>query len=265
MVKKKNSLRILNVLMLLSFVGIIISGAVLVAENTAYTQGDTSYEAIRKLSPRATNIINDQMELTPGSTIPEFDLAKLKVLNPDTVGWIWAEGTRIDYPIVQGKDNDYYLKHMFDGELNKVGAIFMDWRNGPDFSDKNTIIYGHHMKDGSMFAALADFKDQAAYEKKSEMILFTQDGNYRIELFAGNIVHGETGRIPLSFDTDQEFKSYLADVLKKSTFKSDVTILETDRIITLATCTYEFNNARYLLFGKLVAVVPSCYCRGSLS
>jgi len=85
---------------------------------------------------------------TPASTV---DFAALQAINPDIVGWLTIDGTNIDYPIARHSDNDYYLHHLFTGEWNSSGCLFMDCRNEPDFSDRHTIIYGHHMDNGTMF------------------------------------------------------------------------------------------------------------------
>lgn len=251
MPNKKAPFRLLRSLIVLSAAGIIVSGIVLAADNKAYSEGNAAYKMLQQIGPGERGSEPDQGKAKE-STNPGADFAELEKINPDTVGWITADGSRIDYPVVQGRDNEYYLDHMFDRRENKVGAIFMDWRNTSDFSDKNTILYGHHMKDGSMFAGLAGYKDQGTYDKFPEMMLFTPSGNYKIDLFAGNIIHGSADEVPLSFKTEEEFQHFILEVRNKSTFKVDVQVTKADRIITLATCTYEFNNARYIVFGKLI-------------
>ena len=92
---------------------------------------------------------------------PQVDFNGLKAINPEVIGWIQIEGTSISYPIMKGKDNDYYLKHTFEGNYNAAGSIFIDYTNNSNFEDCNTIIYGHNMKNGSMFGLLRKhFKDR---------------------------------------------------------------------------------------------------------
>ena len=92
------------------------------------------------------------------------DFTKLVELNDQSVGWITIDGTAIDYPVVQGDDNSYYLTHDFNNSSSIQGSIFMDYRNQPDFSDWNNIVYGHNMDNGSMFGALVKYRKQAFYE-----------------------------------------------------------------------------------------------------
>ena len=122
------------------------------------------------------------------SARPAIDFGALAAVNGDLAGWLRIEETAVDYPLVQGADNDHYLNHLFDGTANKSGAIFIDSRNDRNFEDQNTLIYGHHMRDGSMFASLVNYKEQAYYDEYPVMLLFTPGGNYLVEFFAGYTV-----------------------------------------------------------------------------
>lgn len=256
--------RILHILMVLCAAGIFYSAFILVSDNREYAAGDAAYQQvcqIRKSSePAADRNASQQAtgEALTGEKLNEqsdsLDFSILEKINPDVVAWITAEDTEIDYPVVLGTDNDYYLRHLFTGERNKLGAIFMDYRNHGDFSDKNTILYGHNMKDGSMFSSLTKYKDQSYYDSFPTMVLYTPIGDFKIELFAGIIVNGDYESIQIDIKDDQDFQNYI-DLLKKaSSFKSDTVLNADDRIITLCTCSHEFNNARYALFGKLMPI-----------
>ena len=168
------------------------------------------------------------------------------------MGWFSIKGTKIDYPVTRGKDNYFYLNHLFTGERNIMGSIFMDYRNNGDFSDKNTIIYGHNMKNGSMFSFLTKYKNQHKLKTFANMILYTPGGNFSIKPFAGIIVDGKYESVRFDFEDNYDFQNYISSIKKKSTFESDIIVQGDDRIITLCTCSYEFNNARYVLFGKLI-------------
>jgi sortase B len=181
----------------------------------------------------------------------KMDFAPLKAMNGDAVGWILAQGNPIDYPVVRGTYNEYYLSHLFNHQTNKSGSIFMDYRNHGDFSDKNKVIYGHNMKDGSMFASLTEYKDQSRYDSFPTMALYTPDGDFTIELFAGIVADGNYEFIRFQFQNDKDFLDYINTLKEGSTFESDTIVKPNDRIVTLCTCSYEFNNARYALFGKL--------------
>lgn len=262
----KSHLRlILHILMVLCAVGILGSVFVLFSDNQEYAKGDAAYQQLRLLgeSPDPSADQASTLLQTVGEASSEgkkqqqsngVDFISLERINPDVVGWLAAEGTEIDYPVVRGKDNDFYLRHLFTGEHNKLGSIFMDYRNHNDFSDKNTIIYGHHMKDGSMFASLTKYKDQRYYDSFPTMLFCTPAGNFMIELFAGNVVDGNYESVRFDFKDDYDFQSYVDSLKKKSTFESNTIVKADDRIITLCTCSYEFNNARYALYGKLTPI-----------
>lgn len=182
---------------------------------------------------------------------PKVDFAKLQKKNPDVIGWIFSAGTKINYPVTVGRDNAYYLTHLIDGRRNSSGTIFIDRTNASDFSDDNTIMYGHHMRNGSMFASIEKYKKQSYFDEHPIMHLLTPNGNYRIEVFAGNLRDDEM--LERTFGDGESKLAFLEKVRKRSTFISPVEVSETDRIVTLSTCDYSYDNARYMLFGKLVA------------
>ena len=178
-----------------------------------------------------------------------LDFDALREMNGEAVAWIAIPGTKIDYPVVQGEDNVFYLDHLFTGELGSVGAIFMEKTNAPDFSDQNTILFGHHMKDGSMFAGLNKYSSQEYYESHPVMTLYTPGGDYTVEIFAGFAITAQP--LPTSFESGETFLGYIADAVAKSSFSSGVTVAPGDRILTLCTCAYVTDDARYILMGVL--------------
>lgn len=182
---------------------------------------------------------------------PQVDFASLKKLNSDVVGWIYGPGTRINYPIVQGDDNAYYLTHMFDGKENKCGSIFMDSQNAADFSSTNSIVHGHHMRNGSMFASLTGYEDQTYYDTHPVLWLTTPDKSYKVELFAGFVTEADSDAWQIEFATREEYRVWLDKMIERSAFKSDVKPGENDHILTLATCSYEYSDARFMVLGIL--------------
>lgn len=251
--------------MALCVLGILCSVFVLFSDDREYAEGDAAYEKLR-LIEESSEPSADQASIqlqTDGESSSEenqeedingVNFTSLERINPDVVGWVVAEGTEIDYPVVRGRDNDFYLRHLFTGERNKLGSIFMDYRNHGDFSDKNTIIYGHNIKDGSMFSSLTKYKDQRYYDKFPTMLLYTTGGNFTIELFTGIVVDGSYESVRFDFEDDGDFQVYIESLEKKSTFESDTIVKADDRIITLCTCSYAFDNARYVLYEKLVPI-----------
>lgn len=187
----------------------------------------------------------------PDIDFPDVDFEALRQINPNVVGWIIGEGTPISYPIAQASDNSYYLEHLFSGEPNNSGAIFLDFANRPDFSDQNSILYGHNMKNGSMFASLMEYKTSGYYEEHPRFLLMTPEKNYTIDIFAGFTLSGWGKAWTVSFPSSSEYEAWLEDCLRNSLFRSDITPTNQDRIVTLSTCTYEFDDARFVLIGIL--------------
>ena len=199
--------------------------------------------------------VNDQVEpehaVEPDLTgWPQVDFFHLSQINQDVVGWLVIEGTNINYPLVQGTDNDYYLNRLFDGTYNSAGCLFLDFRCEADFSDKHSIIYGHHMKNKSMFADLVEYKKQAFYDEHPIALLMTPDAYYKIQLFSGYVADDSANAWDLMLG-DTDFNAWAKAVQKKSRFQTDHFPGEEDRVITFSTCTYEFDNAKFVVHGYI--------------
>ena len=175
----------------------------------------------------------------------------LHEVNSDIVGWIYLEGSEINYPIAQSGDNSYYLKHLFDKSSNSSGCIFLDCRNASDFTDKHSIVYGHHMKNGTMFSGLDSYKSQEYYDTHPQIMLLTPEQNYVIEIFAGYVASVEDDAWQVDFGSEDDFEEWIGQSIDRSCFAGSVAPAATDRIITLSTCSYEFNNARFVLLGVI--------------
>lgn len=187
-------------------------------------------------------------------TIPIMvDFPLLQEENPDIIGWLYCEDTPINYPIVQAEDNDYYLYRLPDGTSNISGSIFADFRNLPDFSDPNTIIYGHNMKNGTMFSTLRNYRQQSYYDAHPTLWILTPERAFRVDLLAGYITPSDAD-IYNVFSSAEEMQPVLAQVIEDSTFRPAEVPEDIQNIVTLSTCTYEFNAARYIVVGNLVPV-----------
>ena len=181
---------------------------------------------------------------------PQVDFNQLQEINPDVIGWIYIEGTEINYPVVQGTDNDYYLTHLVDGTRNSSGSIFMDASASSDLTDQHSIIFGHNMKNGTMFAALMNYKDPAFYEEHPEILFLTPTCNYLIRIFSGHIADASVNAWEREFK-DIHFSDWLSTVTKQSLFLSEHQPQSDDLIVSLSTCSYEFNDAKFLLHGYI--------------
>ncbi len=221
-----------------------------------YRAGEDVYDDISQmvsLSPKTTvpqpSVSNAPVE-EDDTVWPEVDFAALCEINPDIVAWIYIEGTEINYPVVQGEDNSFYLKHLFNGEWNGSGCIFLDSRNDADFTDQHSILYGHHMKNGTMFSNLDKYKKQEFFDEHPIGLLVTPDKNYKVEFFAGYVVDSQEDAWDIGF-TEAEFATWLQRAIDRSGFTSEITPDVSDHILTLSTCSYEFDDARFVLVGVL--------------
>lgn len=234
--------RVRGVVMVL-LLGVILYCAFQIWRQTEdYRKGDALYESVSRYAA-----VPEQTDPDDGLPWPEVDFDALLEENPDLVGWLYSEGTPIHYPVVQGKDNDFYLHHLFDGSEGKYGCIFLEAQNAPDFSEPHSILYGHHMRDGSMFKSLKGYQEQSYYEEHPVLLLETPEQWYRLEVFAGYVASTSSDAWQLDFPDAQERQKWLDEQKKKSDFHSDVTPGPEERILTLSTCSYEFKNARYVV------------------
>lgn len=184
-----------------------------------------------------------------GSDGITVDFASLTAKYPDVVGYIYGPDTKIQYPIAYDPtSNDYYLNRDLDGVPNVNGSIFIEHLNEPDFSDQNTILYGHHMKSGLMFAGLVKYKDPSYYSSHPYFYIYTPSQNYRLDLYAGFVCAHDDEVFATSLTQSQ-----LQNMAAKSTFRSNIST-PTGKVVTLCTCSYEFDNARYVMVGELVPI-----------
>ena len=232
-----------------------------------YNKGTQTYEslehyvAIPETAPNKEQTQNEteapDAETAPDTTspFPVVDFDSLKAINEDVVGWIYIPGTEINYPVLQGDDNDEYLRHLLTGEYNSSGSIFLDANVLEDFTGKNSPIYGHNMKNGSMFADIVQYKKQAFYEEHPTAMLMTPEKNYFVHLFSGYVTDSWGSAWDKSF-TDAEFTSWLGSIQKKSYFTSDVVPSNQDAVLTFSTCTYDTHDARFVVHGILEEYIP---------
>lgn len=211
-------------------------------------------ESVFHESPEDWSGSDDQrsVDLSKPEDLPEINFKALQEVNPDVIGWIYSPDTTINYPVVQGDDNAYYLKHLADGTENRNGCPFLDVQNSTDFTDDNSIIYGHHMQNGTMFASISWYEDQSYYDEHPMMYLMTPTATYRIELFSGYITTMDSSAYMQNFGSIRDYTDWLKEVSGRSDFRANLEISAYDRVITLSTCAYRFENARYVLHGKLV-------------
>lgn len=197
----------------------------------------------------------EQLDLRRLNRLIRVDFPGLRSVNEENVGWIFSEGTNINYPLMMGADNYYYLRHLFDRTENKLGSIFVDSRNKPGFVDDTTVIYGHNMSDKSMFATLENYKKQEYFDQHPSIYILTPEKTLRVDLFAGYLAKpADITSLNFTFDSIAAKHTFVEDAKKRSTFVSPVTVGDEDQLVSFVTCAYDFYDARYILQGKVVTL-----------
>lgn len=198
----------------------------------------------------------------PNDPVPHPAPAEKRAVNPkfgpllerngDVVGWVRIAGTRIDYPVAQAEDNEYYLHRGVDGERNAAGSIFMDYRNDAGGTNRNTVLYGHDMKNKTMFADLVEYESRWNFENRTIVEFDTLYAEGKWEIFSAYTTSSSFDYIRTEFDSDEDFGQFLDVVKGKSLHASDVEVSAKDTILTLSTCSSAFADARFVVHAKLL-------------
>ncbi|MBR6603816.1 MAG: class B sortase [Clostridia bacterium] len=182
-------------------------------------------------------------------------LEALHTQNSDIVGFMYAEGTKISYPVTQYKDNEFYLDHSFDKKTLKSGTIFMDYRNLRSIGEnKNIVIYGHNMSNGSMLGGVTKFYKNESFFNNTPIIFYAFDGIYTFEVFSVYRTTADYQYYKTEFNSKEEFLNFAAEMKGNSIYSKDVTFDEDDIILTLSTCTNTTQLGRYALHAKLIRI-----------
>lgn len=275
MKKKKSKLKrikwkniILLLILILSIGALIYSIKNFINWNNDNKETEKIIEEINELdvveetnNEETTEIINSEEE-KPQSiywsyikmNLINVDFKELKERNKDTVAWIQVGGTNINYPVVQTKDNSYYLTHSFDKKYTDAGWVFMDYRNNSTTFDKNTIIYAHARKDRTMFGSLKNILTNDWYKNKDNHIikLSTETENTLWQVFSVYHINTETYYLTTKFSNDTEYKEFIKTIKNRTALYFNTTVTENDKILTLSTC---YNKKqKVVLHAKLIKV-----------
>ncbi|MCD7738913.1 MAG: class B sortase [Lachnospiraceae bacterium] len=175
-------------------------------------------------------------------TVTHPDFTYLSSVNGDVIGWIQIPGTAVNYPIVQGTDNEFYLTHLYTGETNSSGAIFLDAGTKLGLQDRNAIIFGHNMKNGGMFAALNSYSSESYYNLHPYILVTDLDGTIMVyDIFSvysldTSVEENESEVYLHGFGADEVFEEYLSQVKGRSFYDTGIQVTKEDYIITLSTC-----------------------------
>ncbi len=226
------------------------------AENGAseYNSGSSDSQEIATEPQESTVSEEGEIQVEEPVLQPEFE--ELYEENPDIVGWI-KMGTSVDYPILW-RDNTYYMNHDFDGNISDAGAIFLDQRNLPDMSDSAMLIYGHNMKNGSMFGDLDLYRGQEYFRQYPVIsIQSAWESEIRhyvlISLFDASMNRSDPSYIKIvrtSFEYEENKEAFIQEMRERSMYKIDLDVTAQDQLLTLVTCSYTHDNGRFLLFAR---------------
>lgn len=227
----------LNIVTIICIIAIIISGYKILTTISNYKKADNIYSNIRETKE---DVNDDNL------------YKEMYSINSDYKCWINVEGTNIDYPVVQGKDNSFYLNHDFNKNYLPAGSIFMDYRN--DFETNfNTIIYGHHMKNSTMFGQMEKFKNEDFFNKNKYINLTAENKTYTYEIFAIGVYPCDYGYNKINFTNKHDLNNFLHNIMNDAIFTRE-NISSDDQIITLSTCSYEYDDARIAIFARLMDI-----------
>ena len=254
-----------------------VSVGMLIRQNIQYREGEEAYaeaEALVELPdlsqlPRPEPVPEEapsEEEIAPeeqpvyvdpyADALRNMDFSALREVNSDVLGWILIPGTAVSYPVVQGTDNDYYLNHTWKKWTSVVGSIFLECHNSRDLSDFNTIIYGHRMNNGSMFASLKNYKKQSWWSDHPCVYITDDSGSHKYEIFAAYEVSTEGETYRLGFGSDREKQAFIDYCLAQSVIDTGGVPRTYDRILTLSTCTGQGHATRWVVQAVLRGEAP---------
>ena len=239
----------------------IISGTVLIVAVCVFVF--SLYQLVMMLIPYYTGgkeydeIQDLAVEADADGTGFSVDFDELLAINSDTIAWIrFDEPSIINYPVVKSADNEEYLTKTFAENDNKLGAIFMDMRNNSDFSDRNTIIYGHHLNvSPDMFSRLNMYEDEEFCKEHPDFYIYTPDGKIRTyTVFAAGEISAVSENYVVDFASDEEYEAFLGKCSADSAYPVDVELNAQSQIIMLSTCTNDGDANRFVVRGVLTAI-----------
>lgn len=265
---KKKGLQVLTAALALVFA---VSAGMLIYQNIQYQKGETSYAEAEELvqlpdlnslpaepapvptEPEAPEEPAEAPEEQPvyvdpyADALRDMDFTALREVNGDVVGWIVIPGTVISYPLVQGTDNQYYLKHTWKKTGSAVGAIFLECNNSRNLSDFNTIVYGHRMNNGSMFASLKHYKKQSYWQSHPCVYITDDTGSHTYQIFAAYEVSTAGDTYRLGFADEAAKQDFIDYCLEKSVIDTGITPTVYDQVLTLSTCTGNGHATRWVV------------------
>lgn len=236
--------------LILALIFMAAGAGMLYSDFQTRNRAEQQYESLAELA-RETTAPETEAETTESETsaayVSPIDFEKLRKINPDIVGWIRIEGTAIDYPIVQTDNNETYLDTDFEGKKSVAGAIYLDYESEPDFSGRHNIIYGHHMKNGTMFKDIIKYKDEAFFKEHQEILIYTPMREYHLRPLTALYTDASGIRRKTVFETEENFQAYVEEMTKGGKFQQKPEE-PVKQLWSFVTCSYEFNDARTIIY-----------------
>lgn len=247
----RKSRKLLIVAIILLVIALIATGIFVYrywVQQQAYEELETYVEVQEEKNPNVVELA----DLTA-------DWDALRAINPDIVAWIYIPDSPINYPVVQGPDNQKYLHTTFNGETGwsaSAGTIFIDQKNDAQLLDRNTFFYGHHMRDTSMFTSLDKWTNTTEFNKHRDVYILTPNGNYYAKMFAAVKSSGSEAIVITEFPNDTSFQEYIQKMLNRSIVEQKGEVFSADQVkqaFAFCTCEYTHNDGRDLFFATVVA------------
>lgn len=249
--KKKGMITFRNLLILILLIVMAVSGVGVVQQQMKSRRQREEEERLASLAAQTTETdLEIEIESEPATEAPyqsPIDFEALWEVNPDVVGWIRIPDTRIDYPILYSGDNETYLHTDMNGNESVYGAIYLDCDSETDFSGWNHPIYGHHMKDGSMFKDVVKFKDEKFFKEHQYFEIYTPERTIHLKAVSCYYTGADGIVRKTRFESQEEFDQWLKKRLEPCKY-AEIPEEPVQSVFTLVTCSYEMTNARTLLF-----------------
>lgn len=257
---KINRRRIFFYIILAVFIGVFVYSAVqIIRIQSDYSKGVKEYDY---LFNQAIILDDDHPEYTGYSDNPfgntlgfSIDYSELYDMNNDYIGWIFIPGTAINYPMVAGRDNEYYLHNTFMKEYNFAGTLFLDYMTN-SLASSNTIIYGHRMNNGSMFADLEKYLDETFYKGSKYVYVFTEHDLLVYEIFSCRVVGLEDDCYTIGFTDDDAFNQWVFRMKTNSRYQTSLVQKANGKVITLSTCVRNDETSRIIVQAQLLNYCP---------
>ena len=256
--KKRRRVPIVLIVALVLCLGMVIySGSQLAGIFLEYKEGTDEYDELKKYVEKELPDVpyNEDTSAEEGEEVREQRIAfeELKAQNEDVIGWIEIPDTEISYPLMQGDDDQYYLKHTFSGNKNSAGSIFVEYQNKPDLTDRHTIIYGHNMKNGSMFGGLKEYRNASYLVDHPMVYIDLEDGTHAYQIFScyETPANSNTYTIGFASQPDGRYEQFVQTLKNSSAYDTGIDVSKNDRVITLSTCTKRSEN-RFVVHAKRI-------------